>query len=100
MSSLAATPSASTSPNYFQERFGVDHAPVTRCLAAALSAGGDFAELYFESVTSSSIGIDEGIVKSASQGHSMGCGVRVLSGERTGYSYTDSLEEDRLIHAA
>lgn len=100
MSSLAATPSASTSPNYFQERFGVDHALVARCLSAALSAGGDFAELYFESVTSSSIGIDEGIVKSASQGHSTGCGVRVLSGERTGYSYTDSLEEDRLIHAA
>lgn len=71
-----------------------------RCLAAALGAGGDFAELYFESVTSSSIGIDEGIVKSASQGHSTGCGVRVLSGERTGYSYTDVLTEDRLVHAA
>ncbi|MGI4755920.1 MAG: metalloprotease TldD [Janthinobacterium lividum] len=80
--------------------FQIDAALAERCLAAALSAGGDFAELYFESVTSSSIGIDEGIVKSASQGHSKGCGVRVLSGERTGYSYTDSFEEDRLLHAA
>jgi TldD protein len=65
-----------------------------------LGAGGDFAELYFESVTSSSISIDEGIVKSASQGHSTGCGIRVLIGERTGYSYTDTLDESHLIHAA
>ena len=100
MSSLAAAPTATSSAPYFGERFNVDAALVQRCLSAALSAGGDFAELYFEAVTSSSIGIDEGIVKSASQGHSTGCGVRVLSGERTGYSYTDSLEVERLLHAA
>jgi TldD protein len=98
--SRPATLHVPRSNNFFPDRFGIDAALVERCLSAALSAGGDFAELYFESVTSSSIGIDEGIVKSASQGHSTGCGVRVLSGERTGYSYTDSLEEDRLIHAA
>ncbi|MGI4853515.1 MAG: metalloprotease TldD [Janthinobacterium lividum] len=87
-------------PPSLQNLFHIDAALAERCLAAALAAGGDFAELYFESVTSSSIGIDEGIVKSASQGHSKGCGIRVLSGERTGYSYTDSFEEDRLLHAA
>ena len=85
---------------YFHDAFAIDARLVERCLAAALSRGGDFAELYFESVTSFSIGIDEGIVKSASQGHSTGCGVRVLSGEHTGYSYTDVLTEDRLLHAA
>ena len=84
----------------FVEHFGMDARLLERCLAAALSAGGDFAELYFESVTSSSIGIDEGIVKSASQGHSIGCGIRVLSGERTGYSYTDTLDEPHLLRAA
>ena len=98
--SRLATLTTPTSHSFFRDRFAVDAALVERCLTAALGAGGDFAELYFESVTSSSIGIDEGIVKSASQGHSTGCGIRVLSGERTGYSYTDSLEEDRLIHAA
>ncbi len=84
----------------FQDGFGIGTALIERCLSAALSAGGDFAELYFESVTSSSIGVDEGIVKSASQGHSTGCGVRVLSGERTGYSYTDVLDETHLLRAA
>ena len=30
----------------------------------------------------------------------MGCGVRVLSGERTGYAYTDDLSQERILHAA
>lgn len=100
MSSIPAISAATLPASYFGDHFGIDAVRVQRVLSAALARGGDFAELYFESVTTSSIGIDEGIVKSASQGHSTGCGVRVISGERTGYSYTDSLEEDRLIHAA
>ena len=44
--------------------------------------------------------MDEQIVKSASQGVSAGCGIRVLSGERTGYAYTDNLSPERLLHAA
>lgn len=86
--------------DYFAATFGMTERLLERCLAAALERGGEFAELYFEAVTSSGIGIDEGIVKSASQGHSMGCGVRVLHGERTGYSYTDELTEEKLLHAA
>ncbi len=45
-------------------------------------------------------GVDESLVKSASQGVSAGCGVRVVSGERTGYAYTDDLSAERLLHAA
>jgi len=40
------------------------------------------------------------MVKSASQGISAGCGVRVVSGERTGYAYTDDLSAERILHAA
>jgi TldD protein len=71
-----------------------------RCLGEALSAGGDYADLYFEAVTSTSLGIDESLVKSASQGISVGCGIRVVSGERTGFAYTDDLSSDRLLRAA
>jgi TldD protein len=39
-------------------------------------------------------------VKSASQGSSAGCGIRVVSGERTGYAYTDNLSPERLLKAA
>jgi TldD protein len=85
---------------YFFEKFGITERLLERCLGEALAAGGDYADLYFESVTSTALGVDEQIVKSASQGTSAGCGVRVLSGERTGYAYTDNLSPERLLHAA
>ena len=85
---------------YFFEKFGITDRLLERCLGEALSAGGDFADLYFEAVSSTSIGLDESMVKSASQGMSAGCGIRVLSGERTGYAYTDDLSSEKLLRAA
>jgi len=85
---------------FFFDRYGVAQADVERYLAAALSAGGDFADLYFEYQTSTSVSLDESMVKSATQGISAGCGVRVMSGERTGYAYTDDLSPARILHAA
>ena len=85
---------------YFIEKLGLSERLMECCLGEALSAGGDYADLYFESVTSTSLGIDESLVKSASQGISVGCGIRVLSGERTGYAYTDDLSSARLLRAA
>jgi TldD protein len=85
---------------YFIEKLGLSERLMERCLGEALSAGGEYADLYFESVTSTSLGIDESLVKSASQGISVGCGVRVVSGERTGYAYTDDLSSERLLRAA
>ena len=85
---------------YFFTTLGLTERLLERCLGEALSAGGDFADLYFEAVTSTSLGMDEGIIKTASQGISVGCGVRVLSGERTGFAYTDDLCADKLLKAA
>jgi TldD protein len=85
---------------YFFTHLGLTERLLERCLGEALSAGGEFADLYFEAVTSMSLGMDEGIVKTAAQGISVGCGIRVLSGERTGYAYTDDLSPDRLLKAA
>ena len=85
---------------YFFEKLGLSERLLERCLGEALSAGGEFADLYFEAVTSTSLGMDEGIVKTAAQGISVGCGIRVLSGERTGFAYTDDLSADRLLKAA
>ena len=84
----------------FFENFGLTERLLERCLGEALSAGGDYADLYFESIASTSISVDESLVKSASQGVSSGCGVRVVAGDRTGYAYTDDLSADRLLRAA
>ena len=85
---------------YFIEKLGLSERLMERCLGEALSAGGDYADLYFESVMSTSLGIDEGLVKTASQGISVGCGIRVVSGERTGFAFTDDLSSERLLRAA
>ncbi len=85
---------------YFIEKLGLSERLMERCLGEALSAGGEYADLYFESVTSTSLGLDEGLIKTASQGISVGCGIRVVSGERTGFAYTDDLSSDRLLRAA
>ena len=86
--------------NYFFERYGLAENDLQRYLAGALSAGGDYADLYFEYHTTTSITLDESMVKSATQGISAGCGVRVLSGERTGYAYTDDLSPEKILRAA
>lgn len=85
---------------YFYDKFGLSSSVLESCLGEALSAGGDYADLYFEAVSSTSLSVDESLVKSASQGVSTGCGIRVVSGDRTGYAYTDSLEADHLLRAA
>src|SRR5437763_12585769 len=85
---------------FFFQHYGVTENDLERYLGAALSAGGDYADLYFEYLSSTSLSVDESMVKSASQGISAGCGVRVISGERTGYAYTDDLSPARILHAA
>jgi TldD protein len=85
---------------FFFAHYGLTERDLERYLAAALSAGGDYADLYFEYLSSTSLMVDESMVKSASQGISAGCGVRVVSGERTGYAYTDDLSAERILHAA
>src|ERR1700730_17843860 len=85
---------------FFFEHYGLAERDLERYLGAALSAGGDYADLYFEYLSSTSLMVDESMVKSASQGISAGCGVRVVSGERTGYAYTDDLSAERILRAA
>src|SRR5215471_11864149 len=88
------------SESVFASRFQITRQDLEGYLAEALSRGGDYADLYFEYLLTSSISIDESMVKSAAQGVSMGVGVRVISGERTGYAYSDDLSPEKIRKAA
>src|ERR1700683_983366 len=88
------------SDSFFAHRFQITRRDLETHLAEALSHGGDYADLYFEYLATSSISIDESMVKSATQGVSMGVGVRVISGERTGYAYSDDLSPEKIKKAA
>jgi TldD protein len=90
----------SFSQSFFASKFGLTSHDLQSYLGEAMSAGGDYADLYFEYLSTSSIGIDEGIVKSATEGVTLGVGVRVIAGERTGYAYSDDLAPEKIRKAA
>src|SRR5450432_978486 len=88
------------SESIFAMRFNITRQDLEGYLAEALSHGGDYADLYFEYLLTSGMSIDESMVKSATQGVSMGVGVRVIAGERTGYAYSDDLSPEKIKKAA
>jgi len=88
------------SESFFAVRFGLTERDLEHYLAAALESGGDYADVYFEYLTTTNITMDEAIVKSATQGVTLGAGVRVISGEKTGYAYSEDLSPERILQAA
>src|ERR1700676_2940411 len=90
----------SFSESFFANKFGITRGDLEAHLAEALGRGGDYADLYFEYLATSPSRIDESIVKSATQGVSLGVGVRVIAGERTGYAYSDDLSPEKILKAA
>ena len=89
----------SLSDSFFGQKFGITEHDLESYLSEALSAGGDYSDLYFEYLSTSSLSIDESIVKSAVQGVSLGVGVRVIAGERTGYAYSGDLSPEKIRKA-
>jgi TldD protein len=88
------------SGSWFAEEFGITERDLESWLGEALSAGGEYADLYFEYLATTSLGIDEGMIKTATQGVQLGVGVRVIAGERTGYGYSDDLSAASIRKAA
>lgn len=78
----------------------MDKATLDRVIAKALSQGGDFADVYLESRNSRQIIMEESRFRSGLYGISQGAGVRVISGDKTGYAYTEDITEENLMRAA
>ncbi len=84
----------------FFEKYNVTNGDLATYLSEALSRGGDYADLYFEYRINHSIVLEEQIIKSATKGINIGVGVRVISGEKTGYAYSDDLNRENILKAA
>ena len=78
----------------------IDQGVLQRVLGTALRTGGEFAEIYVEDKRSSSAALDDGRVEEVTSGRDRGAGVRVVSGETTGYAHTADLSEAGLRAAA
>ena len=52
----------------------------------------DYADLYFQYSRSEGWSLEEGIVKTGSFNIEQGVGVRAITGEKTAFSYSDTLQ--------
>ncbi|WP_417605489.1 metalloprotease TldD [Oceanimonas baumannii] len=59
----------------------------------------DFADLYFQNSVHESWVLEDGIVKDGSYNIEQGVGVRAVSGEKTGFAYSDELNATALDQA-
>lgn len=71
-----------------------------RVLAEAMAHGATYADIYFEHTVSNNLRMTDSKVDSASQQVEYGAGVRVVSGDHTGYAYTETPTFTELLRAA
>ena len=60
----------------------------------------DFADLYFQASQHETWVLEDGIIKEGSYNIERGVGVRAVSGEKTGFAYSDEISPEALIKAA
>jgi TldD protein len=78
----------------------LDESTVTTVLGAALRSGGEFAEIFVEDRRATSAHLDDGKVEELASSRERGAGIRVVSGETTGFAHTADLTEPGLLVAA
>ncbi len=79
---------------------GLQTEDIDRIMATLLSVPVDAADIYFQSSHFESWSLEGGIVKDGSHSIEHGAGVRVVSGDKTGFAYSDRLELPILLEAA
>jgi TldD protein len=73
---------------------------VDRALAELLGPGVDDGDLYFQHSRRESWTVEDGIVKDGAHSIEQGVGVRAISGEKTGFAYTDEIDLPALLESA
>ena len=79
---------------------GMDEQQLSNVLDRILSYQVDAADLYFQGTRHESWSLEDGIVKEGSHNIEQGVGVRAISGEKTGFAYSDEIVLPALTRAA
>ncbi len=79
---------------------GMQTSDVDTVMENLMSSPVDAADIYFQSSRFESWQLEDGIVKEGSHSIERGAGVRVVSGEKTGFAYSDRIELPLLLKAA
>src|SRR6185295_826032 len=70
---------------------GLDEGRLTRVLGSLMGHAIDNADLYFQLSREESWALEDSIVKDGSHSVEQGVGVRAMSGEKTGFAYSDEI---------
>jgi TldD protein len=84
----------------FEEHFQLSQHELRKILNIALSRGGDFSDIFLEYRIYNLINMEEDIIKETAESISLGLGIRVISGEKTGYAYANDLSAEKIKKAA
>ena len=79
---------------------GLQEQDISRVMGSLLSAQVDIADIYFQSSHLESWVLEDSIIKEGNHTIEQGAGVRAVSGEKTGFAYSDRLELPILMQAA
>ena len=79
---------------------GLGENDLHRALSCLLGRAVDYGDLYFQARRAESWGLEDSQVKSASHSIQQGVGVRAVSGEKTGFAYSDEMALPALLEAA
>lgn len=79
---------------------GLTEQELQRVLGSMLGHSIDNADLYLQSICSESWVLEDGIIKGGSYNIDRGVGVRAMSGEKTGFAYSDDILMPALEQAA
>ena len=79
---------------------GLNETDLERVLHQLLTHEVDNADLYFQNSRHESWSLEDGIVKSGTHSIERGVGVRAVSGEKTGFAYSDEIVLPALAQAA
>ena len=79
---------------------GIQDGDIEKIMSRLLSSPVDAADIYFQSSHSESWVMEGGIIKEGSHSIEQGAGVRAVSGEKTGFAYSDRIELPVLLEAA
>jgi len=89
-----------TAENTLLTQRGLELSDVQKTLDQLILPSIDQADLYFQSSHSESWVLEDGIVREGSYNIDQGVGVRAISGEKTGFAYSDEIILPALTQAA
>ena len=85
---------------YLLDPVGLDSGDIQNTLNKLMAHDIDSADLYFEASRAESWVMEDSIIREGSHSIDQGVGVRAISGEKTGFAYSDEIVLPALSSAA